>query len=184
MYDENKPEPRTERDTHNATTFWYQDMDDTGKRMDDSRFFWEFYRSLSKYNSGRWNLNWRDENHERLIENLAMYDSIASQLYLTSRQKGIGRSRFTIPDFRKYSQLGGVRMAAFCMCALVCAEDGRKYYPTMKPENNDPEFVRMAEELGLKLDYIAKAIERLRKELNPYRSGRKSRRTNMSHRYL
>mgnify|MGYP007026969358 FL=1 len=184
MYDENNPEPRTEPDTHNATTIRYRDMLNEGKRMDNSRSFYRFYEVLSLTNTGRWNGKWHNENHERLIENLAMYDSIASQLYLTDRQKGIGRSRFPIPDFRKYSQLGGVRMAAFCMCALVCAEDGRKYYPTMKPEDNDPEFVRMAEELGLKQDYIAKAIEKLRSELKPYRSGHKSRQTNMSHRYL
>lgn len=97
-----------------------------------------------------------------------MFDSIASRLDLTDRQKGIGRSRFKIPDFRRYSQLGGVRMAAFCMCALVCAEDQRGYYPTRSPETNDPKFVRMAEELDLKKEYIQKGIERLRSELKTH----------------
>lgn len=61
-------------------------------------------------------------------------------------------------------------MVAFCMCALVCAEDNRDYYPTQKPETNDPEFVRMAEELDLNKKYIQKGIERLRSELKAHSS--------------
>jgi hypothetical protein len=167
MYDEKMPEPRTGHDTENATKFHDQDAP-AGYRKDGSRLYQEWYWCLDLYNTGRFNYNWRDESHERLIENLAMFDSIASQLDLTDRQRGIGRSRFTIPDFRRYSQLGGVRMAAFCMCALVCAEDQRDYYPTRKPETNDPEFVRMAEELDLNKRYIQKGIERLRSELNTH----------------
>lgn len=168
MYDEKLSEPRTGPDTRNATKIHYQEMAGKGKRTDGIRSYWKFYNALALYNTGRFNLLWRDENHERLIENLEMYDSIASQLDLTDRQRGIGRSRFTIPDFRRYSQLGGVRMAAFCMCALVCAEDNRDYYPTRKPETNDPEFIRMAEELDLNKRYIQRGIERLRSELEAH----------------
>lgn len=168
MYDEKMPEPRTGPDTQNATTLHHQEMAGKGTRMDGSRSYWKFYKALAMYNTGRFNFYWRDEKVERPIENLAMFDSIASQLDLTDRQRGIGQSRFTIPDFRRYSKLGGVRMAAFCMCALVCAEDNRDYYPTRKPETNDPEFVRMAEELDLNKRYIQKGIERLRGELKAH----------------
>lgn len=180
MYDENTPEPRTGPDTRNATTFHYQEMAGEGKRKDGSRSYWSFYKRLFLYNTGRWNGKWRNENYERLIENLAMYDSVASQLGLTDRQKGIGRNLFKMPDFRRYSKVGGVRMVAFCTCALVCAEDERNYYPTRKPEANDPEFMRIAGELELEENHIQKAIERLRSELEPYRSGRKLRRSKMT----
>jgi hypothetical protein len=165
MYDESKAPPLTSPDTDNATSLHENDIDDD-MRKDNSIPLRKHYKRLKKLNTGRWNGKWRNESHQRVIENLAMYDAIASQLGLTERQKGIGRSRFLIPDFRRYSQMGGVRVVAFCICKLVCGEDGRDYYPTRKRENNDPLFVNIADDIGLTQRNIEKVIPKLQSELD------------------
>lgn len=180
MYDESKAAPLTSPDTNNATKLNKHDSSDK-KRKDNTISFQEHYKKLNMYNTGRWNGKWRDESHQRVIENLATYDAIASQLGLTDRQKGIGRSRFLIPDFRRYSQMGGVRIVAFCTCKLVCGEDGRDYYPTRKRENNDALFMNIADDLGLTQRNIEKVIPKLQNELETKRG--RANKKNMAETY-
>lgn len=165
MYDESKSAPLTSPDTHNATKFHYFEVKEK-MRLDSRETNQSLYKRLNLLNTGRWNGKWRDESHELIIENFAIYDAIASQLELTDRQKSIGRSKFLIADNGRYSQMGGVRAVAFCVCKLVCGKDGREYYPTRNAANNDSLFMKVADDFGLSQWELEKVIPKLRTELN------------------
>lgn len=165
MYDESKAPPLTSPDTNNATKF-HQDEAPDGYRLDGSKSYEQHYKHMKMNNTGLWNGKWGNKKIIRTIDNLAMYDAIASQLGLTDRQKRIGRSRLLTVDNTRYGQMGGVRAVAFCLCKLVCGEDGRDYYPTRKGENNDSLFVEIADKLGLSQREIEKVIPKVRSELS------------------
>lgn len=128
MFDESSPEPSTQPDTENHTKFHPDDADfPARRRLDGTETFEGFYRRLAGYNSGVRNGKWGDESMLWRQENLAIYDSIASQLDLTRYQKLRGRNAFDNLSLQELSSPGGIDTAlvAVCVAAVVVREDGR-----------------------------------------------------------
>lgn len=136
-----------------------------GYRLDQSETYYEFYERLYLYNTGRWNGKWRSEPRERMIERMNILDAITSQLELTKSQKNWVKPRFKRIDLRPYNMIGGIYIVAFCICALACEVDGRKYHPSRSPENNDSEFVWFADSVGFLESHLHKAYGKVRAEI-------------------
>lgn len=106
------------------------------------------YKRLMLYNRGTW-YDRREENKEltHRRDNLAVYDSLSSQLDLTEYQKEEGRRIF---DELNFGTIGKpVRLVAFGVCIIVANDDvpnGVRYHPQM----NDPDqlFIKIAERLN------------------------------------
>lgn len=150
----------------NATKIDYKAMGGKGYRLDKSKSLYDYYRNLNTLNIGRWNGKWRDEEFEREIDNLARYDAIAQQAGLNPRQIARGKGMLRGLDLRRYSNIGGIDTVAFCVSTLGSSLNGREYYPTRKDENNDMEFVKLAESLNLKTRWIEIALPKIQYELS------------------
>jgi hypothetical protein len=138
-------------------------MADEGHRLDDSEPYYTFYERLNLLNIGRWNGKWRvDESWERMIDRMNILDAVISQLELTKSQKNWAKPRFKQIDLRPYTKIGGIYIVAFCICAVACESDGRRYHPSRSAENNDPEFVRFAESVGFLDKHLHKAYGKVR----------------------
>ena len=74
-------------------------------------------------------------------------------------------------DGRRYSNVGGLDMVAFCICHIVVKDDERSqryYYPTATREKNDRVFSEMLDYFELDPQTTANTIQKLRhdKDLN------------------
>jgi hypothetical protein len=154
MFDENEQEPIITPDGQNATKFHPQEAP-SGKR--------EHWQRLAGYNSGVYNGSWADQQAIRRNDNLAVFDAISGQLELTPFQKRTGRDRLSSLNVRSLGT--GVETVAFAVCAITVREDGRGYYPTRKPENNDPVFVDIAHSLNLCPKEIRATMNRITQAL-------------------
>lgn len=150
MFDENETEPTITPDGQNATKFNPEEAP-AGSH--------EHWRRLAGYNSGVYNGSWADQQAIRLNDNLAVFDAVAGQLELTNHQKRTGRDRLSALNVRSLGT--GIETVVFAVCAITVREDGRGYYPTRKPENNDPLFVDMALELSLSPSAIRATMNRI-----------------------
>ena len=155
------PTPTVDR---HETIILYGTMAGKGYRLDQSEPYYTFYKRLNKANTGRWNGKWRFEPRERMIDRMNILDVVTSQLELIESQKNWVKPRFKQIDLRPYTRIGGIYIVAFCMCALACEIDGRKYHPSRSPKNNDPEFVWFADSVGFLDKHLHKAYGKVRAE--------------------
>lgn len=162
MTTETQPVPTSDAHTEYSTAIDYYTMAGEGYRLDMSDTYYEFYKRLNLLNMGRWNGKWRYEPHERMIDRLNIFDAVASQLELTQTQKNWAEYRFKYIDLRPYTRIGGISIVAFCICAFACELDGRQYHPSRSSENNDPEFVQFAENVGFLNKHLHKAYGKVR----------------------
>lgn len=151
MYDESNAEPLTDPDTNNATKFHPTDGPE-GKH--------NHWKRMAGYNSGVYTRDWADQSKLRRMDKLAVFDAISGQLELSPFQKELGRDRLDLVDVRTL----GVRLelAAFCMCALVVAQDGRRYHPNRGDDSNDDLFCAFAETLEESGTEIIGCLNRIR----------------------
>jgi hypothetical protein len=154
-FDELSEEPLVSPDTKNATKF-HPDEAPAGQE--------EYWKRLAGYNSGVYNGFWEDATEIRRLDNLGVFDSISSQLELTTHQKRMGRMHFDELNIREIGY--SVELISFAVCAVVAAEDGRRYSPRANPENTDSEFVRIADSLDLRPRLIERAIRVIKEEVN------------------
>lgn len=152
-YDERQPEPSIEPDTDNHTVFYGSDSSANyeGKyRADGTESFERHYDRLAMYNTGIWTRNWADNEALRRADNLAVFDSIASNLELTDYQSRTARQLFDSLNLRELSTPSGIdtTLVAIISCAVVCRRDGRIYHPNVCDEQNDSLFVDLIDTLG------------------------------------
>lgn len=170
MFDESESEPLTEPDTPNHTKFYGSDAaaSYTGtRRLDGTETYTEYYRRLACLNAGIYTGKWADKEQLRRADNLAVFDSIASQLELTHHQKTIGRTAFDGLNLRDLSSPDGIdaTLVAILVAAVVCREDGRFYHPSRGNETNDSLFVELIDDLGYRAGTVhscyAKVLNRV-----------------------
>lgn len=154
-FDELSEEPLVSPDTGNATKFH------PSEAPPEQEAYW---KRLAGYNSGVYNGFWEDKAEIRRLDNLAVFDSISSQLELTNHQKRIGRMQFDELNIREFGY--SVELIAFAVCAIVAAEDGRRYSPRAKSENTDSEFAYLADSLDFRPRLVERAIRAVRGELD------------------
>jgi hypothetical protein len=152
-YDESQPEPSTEPDTPNSTTFYGSDSSanyDGKYRADGTETFQDHYRRLSIYNTGIWTRNWADKEALRRADNLAVFDSISSRLELTDYQTTIARQQFDELNLQELSSPQGIdaTLVAIMTCAVACRQDGRFYHPAKDDNLNDSLFTSLISNLG------------------------------------
>jgi len=140
----------------------YQNTCGNGYRYDNTDSFYEYYERLHLLNMGRWNGKWRNEEQERLIDRLNVFDSITSQLELNDHQKAWVKPRFKRISLRPYTKIGGIHIVCFCLCALACRHDGRYYHPSRSCDNNDPEFVRFANNVDFSNRHLHKSYGKVK----------------------
>lgn len=148
MFDETDIEPTITPDGTNATKFHPEEA------QSNDLLYW---KRLAGYNSGVYNGSWTDQTAIRRQDNLAVYDAIAGQLELTPHQKRTGRDRLERLNIRAFGF--GIETVAFAVCAVTVREDGRGYYPTRSPDNNDPLFVELAHGLNLRKSELRSAMQ-------------------------
>ena len=147
-FDEEQEEPLTSPDTNNATKFHPEEAETRDT---------EYWKLMAGYNSGVYTRNWADQTKLRRMDLLALFDSISGHLELTPHQKRIGRDAMGRVDLNK---LGiSMEMAAFCLCVLATAPDGRYYHPQAR--SNDRLMADMADELDLNKNKIIRALRRI-----------------------
>ncbi|WP_134668883.1 hypothetical protein [Halorussus marinus] len=155
------------------------DIDDREFKGKASKAKQEYWSRLKKVNIGRWNGKWSHAGYERNIFKKNLCEILAGHLELKDHQA----SRITplflsldLRDFRKYDRNvprseGGKRdkwpLIVFCICILVCWEDGRIFYPDPNTgeDKRDKVFAHIAERLGLEDDVIVSCVGKLRHHL-------------------
>ena len=146
------PEPLTSR-TENATNINPKDASTKKQRKKFSR--------LSKYNRGIWNGPRREKKEiTRRQDNIAIFDSLASQLELTSYQKKKGRRTLDRLDLRRVGL--PTNLIAFSICVLVANDDvpdGYRYWP--RANNTDADFRRVSKNFPHDVDSILSAMMRV-----------------------
>lgn len=147
-YNEEEAEPLTAPDTGNATKFHPEEADSRDA---------EYWKLMAGYNSGIYTRNWADKTKLRRMDKLAVFDAISGNLELTTFQKTIGRNAMDKLDLRSVGL--SVELAAFCLCVLAAAPDGRKYHP--QAAKRDPEMNRFAGERGFEDGQIVRALRRI-----------------------
>lgn len=150
MFDENEEEPTITPDGDNATKFHPEEANESQR---------DHYRVLSRYNSGIYTRGRTDQSKIRLIDNLAVFDAIAGQLELTDWQKRYGRQVITNLNVRQVGH--PIEAVVFAVCALTVRRDRRFYNPDRNDENNDPEFTRLKDELGLSDRKVRSCMKRM-----------------------
>ncbi|UBF22767.1 hypothetical protein M1M38_gp074 [Halorubrum tailed virus 27] len=148
-FNEEEVEPLTSPDTGNATKFHPEEADSRDA---------EYWKLMAGYNSGVYTRNWADETKLRRMERLAVFDSISGWLELTTFQKTIGRQAMERLDLREVGGIS-VELAAFSLCVLAAAPDGRKYHPQAK--ERDALMAEFAEERGFEDGQIVRALRRI-----------------------
>lgn len=120
-----------------ATTFSANEAP-SGKRLDGTEEYSDYYDRLSRLNSLRWNGEWSDTGRENAIDRSAMLDSIASQLQLTDYQHDeASREHRSLP--RRIHEGYPRALVAICVCGIVGRRDGRNYHPNnIRGESNSP----------------------------------------------
>ncbi|ELY49864.1 hypothetical protein [Natronorubrum bangense] len=154
-YDEQSDEPIISPDTENATHFHTSEAPPELHAK---------FKRFHGYNTGVYNGHWADNKELRRLDNLALYDAISSQLELTNHQKRTGRQLFDALDLKDIG--GGAALISFCVCALVCRDDGRIYHPYRNDRNNDDLFVKFGNELGFRRKIVAACYNRVSDALN------------------
>lgn len=156
-FDEESTEPLTEFDTTNATKFHASEA---------SPDQYAHYNELARYNTGLHQRNWSDQTELRRIDNLALYDAIVGQLELSPYQKSEGRAAFDRLSLRDFGF--SAELIIFAVAAVVSRRDGRQYHPRRNPENNDTEFLRIANDFGWSTTHIERALLRVADEIEVY----------------
>lgn len=142
----------------------------------------EYYEHLGKLNIGRWNGEWSHAGHERKIFKKNLCEILASQLDLRDHQATRIPQLFLKLDLRRYRTYdqdvplseGGKRdkwpLVIFCICILVCWEDGRVYYPDPNAgeDKRDNLFEHIAERLELSDEAVVACVNKLRYDLRDY----------------
>jgi len=128
-----------------------------------------------------------DESLKQMMDRTNRFDAIASQLGFTHYQKSTGRN---LRDSQSLRNMGCKdECTSFCLCVFIarygayarrtaedsewspegpnCISEGSRkvYHPTRSAENNDERFVRLAENIGLNEEKIAKVMGRMADKL-------------------
>lgn len=158
---EKEPPSVITSDTENATQIHPEDA------SPDKQYK---FRKFRAYNTDMWNGPKRENTEEfRRQDNLHRYDSIASSLSLTDRQKSVGRKK--IEDIR-FQDIANQKVKfdhlVFALCVIIAnrdVRDGSRYYPHPEAAGDD-DFVEMGETLGMdRADQIS-AVEKVRSRID------------------
>jgi len=154
-------------DTDNATTFHAQDAPNT-PRLDGpvETKSEQMKRLFTEYQTGQYNGQWGDQEKLRNRDNLAMFDSIASQLEIPQYLREDGRTFLDGVNIREFGH--PARLVVFCVCARLHNEqviDEHRYHPNRKDEDNPSRFLKMADDLDLRYSNILSVFTKLRGEL-------------------
>jgi hypothetical protein len=141
--EETEPSTVLTPDSENATHFNPDEVEETTSYGTSVN-----YQRLKLLNRGTWKSRY-EENKEvtHRQDNLAIFDSISSQVELTDFQKKKARRTFDNFDLQDFGK--PVKLVAFGVCAVVANDDvpnGSRYHPQMKKP--DELFSDLAGELG------------------------------------
>lgn len=113
----------------------------------------EKFKRFRAYNTGLWNGPRRENTEQfRRQDDLHLYDSLAAQCGLTPYQKERGRRLLDTFSIGEYTnQRVSAAEVMFSLCAVVANDDadgGTRYWPHPETKINDPDFKRIAADLG------------------------------------
>lgn len=131
-----------------ATTFNGSEAP-SGKRLDKSESFSDYYGRLAVANSLDFNGKWKQRRRETRKNASAILDAIAGQMQLTDFQKRKAHRLFSdLPS--EYNESRPTALLALVIAALAAREDGRSYHPNQcaSTSNITNNFTKIASELG------------------------------------
>lgn len=172
MYDESQPEPLTDHDTPNATTFYGDDVDyGPVDRLDGMKSMEGHYSRLARFNVGTYSYKWGDNAVRRSQDNLAILDAVAGFVDLNPYQKKVARMKMDQMPLSKWSSPNGVDgiLVAICLCATILRNDwrsNRAYHPNRSDRTNDELFIELLGELSYRDSTIRSCIQKVQGHVN------------------